>query len=223
MSGERFLVPYEHFTDKGPSPLPFPMDAPIEANDGDHSFRVSFTSAWLSAHVDGFQPVLSDALEATVVRVFTVRPESAVRRTDVELWHGQSRSTPRITPQWTEPNTGLRIAARPGEGVAHPSPIAGTMVLMDTPPRPGREYPQDPPWRTHACEHGNPLMPDASAIEKTSPAHCGFRFHVVYDVTFGVHLSGENLSLRSEVGHVISREIMHWMLMAAELPEPQGR
>lgn len=217
MSGERFLVPYEHFTSKGPNPPPSPMDAPIAVNDGDHSFRVSFTSAWLSAHIDGFQPVLSGTLESTVVHVFTVRPESALRQTDVELWHSQSRSTPRTTSGLVEPNTGLQIA------VPDPSSIGASMHLMDTPSRPGRDYPQDPPWRVHVCEQESVLMRDASGTGTTSPTRCGFRFHVVYDITFDASLSGENLSLRSEVGHAVSREIMRWMLMAAELPQPRGQ
>lgn len=216
--GKRFLVSYEHALGTNRNPLWDVVGFFWGEDEEPSSFLVDFSAAWLSAHIDGFQPVLSNRLEGDIVLIRPARDKSPLRPIDPDLWHGRDHQSNRIVLELREPNTGMQMIVYSHVNVIDPLSDERFIYpyLIDTPPRPSRDYPLDPPWRVQVCGRDSPGYLKASGEEMKSITSCAWRFHVIDDITFEVDLSGENLSLRSEVGHAISREVIRWMLMAEE-------
>lgn len=217
---QRFLIPYEHSLRTNRNPLWDIVDFFWGSDEEFLSLWAGFSAAWLSAHVDGFQPVLKDRLEGDIVLIWPTRDGFGLRPTDADLWYGRDYKSGRVVLEQREPNTGMQMIVYSDVNVIDPfsDEMFLFLYLIDTPPRPNHDYPLDPPWRVQVCGRDVPGHLDALGEELGKITSCAWLFHVIDGVTFNVQLSGENLSLHSEVGHAISREIMRWMLMAAKQP-----
>ena len=207
--GKRFAVPYEHTM----SSLPIGLERLIyklNALSDETEILFYFSAAWMSAHIDGYQPVLNNGFEGDAVLIYVgeqikkdyARPHSV----SIDLWYKRGTYENRVIMDQKEPNTGFYII-QPIPYQSRPDYDGEHWFLSETLPDESKPYPQTPPWLPYTCYRSKGIIENAKVVTK-----CLIDAQIADDIFILVDFFSENLRVREEVFAVLAKEINSWII-----------
>lgn len=206
VGGKTFSVPIENLASLQPSSQasPFP---PI----GKSEFLAHFSAAWLSAHVDGYQPVLNHGFESHMASISVgeqvAKDHARLHPVSVDLWYKRGAYANRVVMDKKEPNTGFYII-QPIPYSSEPDHDREQWFLSETLPDESKSYPENPHWRPYICRRTNGIIiENAKVLTK-----CNINGKSADDIFFYTYLSSENLRVRETVLSTIAEEIRSWII-----------
>ncbi len=198
--GKIFAVPIEHL-DSSPQNYLSPLT-------GSKEFLVRFSAAWLSAHIDGYQPILNKGFEGDVVRIVVgeqVKIDKArLHPPTVDLWYKRGTFDNRIIMNNIEPNTGFYII-QPIPYNSRPGYEGEQWHLAKTLPDESKPYPENPQWKPYLCNRTRGFIEEAKVFTK-----CRLSTYAGNSIFFDVDVSGENLQIHESILSVLANEITSW-------------
>ena len=204
--GKVFSVPTQHLAFLQPSA----RISPLSGATGGKELLVHFSAAWLSAHIDGYQPILNMGFEGGAVRVAAglqaKRDHSRLHPPTVDLWYKRGAYKKRIIMQQREHNTGFHII-QPIPYKSRPFNEGEQWHLAEKLPDESKPYPDEPRWRPYLCSRTKGLIAEAKVFTR-----CNFTLQAANDIFFDISLSSENLQVREAVFSVIAEEINSWII-----------
>lgn len=204
--GKAFAVPTQHLTFLQPSARVSPMSGPT----GGRELSVHFSAAWLSAHIDGYQPILNKGFEGGVVRVAVgsqiKKDHARLHPPTVDLWFKRGTYENRIIMDKRESNTGFYVI-QPIPYQSRPEYEGEQWHLAETLPDESKPYPENPRWRPYLCSRTKGLIEEAEVFTR-----CYFSAKAADDIFFDINLSSENLQIREAVFSTLANEINSWII-----------
>ena len=209
VGGKRFAVPHEHTM----SSLPIGLERLIyklNALSDETQILLYFSAAWMSAHIDGYQPVLNNGFEGDAVLIYVgeqikkdyARPHSV----SIDLWYKRGTYENRVIMDQKEPNTGFYII-QPIPYQSSPDYDGEQWFLSETLPDESKPYPQNPPWKPYICRRTKGIIENAKVVTT-----CGIDAQIADDIFIFVDFFSENLRVREEVFAVLAKEINSWII-----------
>lgn len=204
--GKVFSVPTQHLAFLQPSA----RISPLSGATGGKELLVYFSAAWLSAHIDGYQPVLNNGFEGETIYIVVgeqaKKDRERLHPVSVDLWYKRGTYENRVVLSEKEPNTGFFII-QPIAYKSLPDYDREQWFLSETVPDESQPYPDSPQWRPYICHRTNGIIEGAKVATK-----CGISKKIAEDIFIQVHFHSENLQVRETVFSVIAEEINSWII-----------
>jgi hypothetical protein len=203
--GKTFAVPIEHLASLQPSSQIIPFGSTSK-----NGFLAHFSAAWLSAHVDGYQPVLNKGFQGLMANLSVgkqIKMDYArLHPVSMDLWYKRGTYENRVIMDKKEPNTGFYII-QPIPYQSRPYYDGEQWFLAETLPDESKPYPENPRWRPYICRRTNGIIQNSQVLTK-----CSINGTSADDIFFYIYLSSENLRVREPVLSILAREINSWVI-----------
>ena len=203
--GKTFAVPIEHLASLQPSSQIIPFGSASK-----NGFLAHFSAAWLSAHVDGYQPVLNKGFQGLMANLSVgeqIKIDYArLHPVSMDLWYKRGTYENRVIMDKKEPNTGFYII-QPIPYESRPYYDGEQWFLAETLPDEFKPYPQNPRRRPYICRRTNGIIQNSKVLTK-----CSINGKSADDIFFYIYLSSENLRVRESVLSILAREINSWII-----------
>jgi len=203
--GKTFAVPIEHLASLQPGSQIIPFGS-VSKN----GFLAHFSAAWLSAHVDGYQPVLNKGFEGLIANISVgeqiKRDYARLHPVSMDLWYKRGPYENRVVMDKKESNTGFYII-QPIPYQSRPDYDGEQWFLAETFPDESKPYPENPRWRPYICRRTNGIIENAKVLTK-----CSLNRKSAEDIFFYTYISSENLRVRESVLAALAHEINSWVI-----------
>lgn len=204
--GKTFAVPLENLD----SSSAIGEGKSYSGTTGGTEYLARFSAAWLSAHIDGYQPILNKGFEGETVYIVVgeqaKKDHARLHPPTIDLWFKRGTYENRITMSEREPNTGFYVI-QPIPYQSRPEYEGEQWHLTETLPDESKPYPENPRWRPYLCSRTKGLIEDAKVFTR-----CYFSKKSADDIFFYISLSSENLKVREAVFSVLAMEINSWII-----------
>ena len=205
VGGKTFAVPVEHLASLIPSAQLTPF-----STIGTNTFIANFSAAWLSAHVDGYQPILNKGFQGDAIFLAVgeqIRKDySRLHPVSVDLWHKRGAFENRVIMKEKEFNTRF-YSIQPIPYQSRLDYEGEQWFLTATLPDETKAYPTNPHWRPLICSRKRGLIEGARVKTK-----CIVRGKIAEDIFLDIDLSSENLQIRDSIISVLAEEINSWII-----------
>ena len=206
VGGKTFAVPIEHLDSLSPSG----RASPFSGTTGGTEFLARFSAAWLSAHIDGYQPVLNNGFYGDTVYIVVgkqaKKDHARLHPVSMDLWYKRGTYENRVILDIKEPNTGFYII-QPIPYQSRPYYDREQWFLAETLPDESKPYPENPRWRPYICSRTNGILQNSKVLTK-----CSIHGKSADDIFFYISLASENLQVREAVFSVLASEINSWII-----------
>lgn len=205
MGGKTFSVPTEHLA----SLMPAAQLTPFETA-GTNTFLAHFSAAWLSAHVDGYQPILNKGFQGDAIFLAIgekiKKDYSRLHPVAMNLWYKREPYENRVIMAEKEFNTGFYVI-QPIPYQSRADYEGEQWFLTETLPDKTKPYPTEPRWQPIICSRKTGLIEGARVNTK-----CIVRGKIAEDIFLDIDLSSENLYVRDLVISALAKEIKSWIV-----------
>lgn len=205
VGGKVFAVPIEHLA----SLLPAAQFTPF-STVGTTSFLAYFSAAWLSAHVDGYQPILNKGFQGDTVYLAVgeqmKKDYARLPPVSMNLWYKREPYGNRVIMAEKEFNTGFYVI-QPIPYQSRAGYEGEQWFLTETLPDETKPYPTGPRWQPMICSRKTGLIEGARVKTK-----CAIKAQIADDMFLQVDLSSENLQVRELLLSVLGKEIKSWVI-----------
>ncbi len=205
VGGKTFAVPVEHLASLQSNSQTFTSE-----HKSENVFLAHFSAAWLSARVDGYQPIINNGFQGSIANISVgeqvIRDSARASPVFMDLWYKRGAYNNRVITDKKEPNTGLHIIQpipyKPSSDHDHEQWFLAKIL-----PNQKLPYPEKTQWRPYICRRTNGIIRGAKVYTK-----CSLNKKAADDIFFYIFLSSENLTVRESVLSVLASEINSWII-----------